>query len=318
MRVISLIFLLLSISLPAGAVDPFRQLGEAVRMTNYSGVMVYQQGERMETLRIVHRYSEGIEHERLLSLSGEPVEFLRQGAAITCIVPRDREVMVDMRNYAGLFPSLPEEAPKAFESGLYTASETEGVEVLQRSCRRVQIKPMDAYRYGYQLWVDQETGLPLKYQLRDHDGEVLEQAMFTEIDFPTRIPDAALAATLDTAGFVQIKHEPMPMPEKSLAEGRWEAAMLPPGFMLVDRQIKRMPDAMGKVEHIVYSDGMASVSVYVASSDEKLEPFMGETRMGATSAYGAMHGEHHIAVVGEVPNRTVQLIGRGMRISARK
>ena len=306
-----IILFLLVVALPSRAEDPFQELGKAVRMTNYSGVMVYSQGERMETLRIVHRYADGMESERLRALSGEPVEFLRNGGSITCIVPRDREVQVDMRKFAGLFPALPAEAPQAFRTGLYRAVEKGNVTMLGRSCRHVHIQPMDEYRYGYRLWVDAQTGLPLKYQMLTSDGRALEQAMFTEISFPETIDDAELAPTLASEGFVQKKHEPMP--ERTLQPGAWEASTLPAGFMLMQREVKYMPEAMGEVEHLVYSDGLASVSVYVAAGDSGLEPFMGITAMGATHAFGTMLGEHHIGVMGEVPQRTVELIGSGMR-----
>lgn len=300
------------LSLPVIAKDPFARLGESVRMSNYSGVMVYHQGGRMETLRIVHRYENGMEQERLRTLSGDPVEFIRNGAAVTCIMPRDREVMVDKRNFEGLFPALPDEAPEAFSAGLYKAEESAVEELLGRQCRQVLINPADQYRYGYRLWVDQETGVPLKYQLLSQQGEILEQAMFTEIRFPDAISDEELAPTLATEGFVQMSHEPMPEPKS--VEGRWEAADLPPGFMLIQRHMKKMTGGMGEVEHIVYGDGIASVSVYVADDAGDIDTFLGATKVGATSAYGEMRGNAHIAVVGEVPQATVEKICRGMRL----
>lgn len=311
-RQFGVLVLAASLSLPAIAKDPFARLGESARMSNYSGVMVYHEGERMETLRIVHRYANGMEQERLRTLSGDPIEFIRNGAAVTCITPRDREVMVDKRNYEGLFPALPDEAPEAFSSGLYKAEESATENLLGRQCRKVLINPADEYRYGYRLWVDQQTGVPLKYQLLSQQGEILEQAMFTEIRFPASISDEELAPTLATEGFVQMNHEPMPEPES--VEGRWEAVDLPPGFMLIQRHMKKMTGAMGEVEHIVYSDGVASVSVYVADDASEVDTFLGATKVGATSAYGEMRGNAHIAVVGEVPQSTVEKICRGMRL----
>lgn len=303
------VFMLLAPSLMAA--EPLQRIGDAVRMTNYSGVMVYHQGDRMETMRIVHRYRDGLEQERLRALSGEPIEFLRDGAKITCILPRDREVMVDLQDYTGLLTALPEQASLALEQGLYEASETADSDILGRSCRQVNIRPVDGYRYGYRLWVDAKTGLPLKTQLLSTEGAVLEQAMFTEISFPEEIDDLALAPTLETEGFVRMRHEPMPDDRSSPSQ--WRATSLPQGFRLLRSVVKHMSDPMGNVEQLVYSDGIASVSVYVAENHKDLDAFVGMTEMGATSAYGEMRDGMHFAAVGEVPGRTVEMIVRGMR-----
>ena len=54
----------------------------------------------------------------------------------------------------------------------------------------LDIKPRDEYRYGYVLWLDQETAMPLQSQLIDDQGRVVEQILFSEIEIPADVgPD---------------------------------------------------------------------------------------------------------------------------------
>ena len=132
----------------------------------------------------------------------------------------------------------------------------------------LEIKPRDEFRYGYMLWLDQETAMPLQSQLIDDQGEVVEQILFTDIEFPDRLPAEALEATIDTTGFTMLR-----APESSpLAAGiPWRAAAVPGGFKLSVATQSPIAGSDTPVEHLVYSDGLATVSVFIEDPDTKAE-----------------------------------------------
>src|ERR1043165_1576367 len=69
------------------AVEWLVKMGDAARSQNYQGILVYRDADVLETLQLVHRSADGQERERLVSLSGEPREIVRQNDQVTCLLP---------------------------------------------------------------------------------------------------------------------------------------------------------------------------------------------------------------------------------------
>ncbi|MGH8453829.1 MAG: sigma-E factor regulatory protein RseB domain-containing protein, partial [Nevskiales bacterium] len=215
----------------AESTDWLMRMAQAVRMQNYEGVMVYARDEHMESMRIVHRYRDGHEQERLQALSGDAREIYRDRDVVTCILPKDHAVKLDRPAFRGLLPAL-NRATVDQIGAHYETQELGSARLLGRVCRAVSIRPRDAYRYGYRMWIDEQTSLPLKVELLGSDGEALEQVMFTQISYPATIEDNALESGVDTKDFVWIRHRALTAaaPEGSRS---WNAGQLPPGFRMV-------------------------------------------------------------------------------------
>lgn len=62
-----------------------------------------------------------------------------------------------------------------------------------RTVQVVAVDPRDEFRYGYRLWIDEKTAMPLKTELCDGDGKVIEQIVFASLSLPERIPDLAFS-----------------------------------------------------------------------------------------------------------------------------
>lgn len=296
----------------AAAASPqqwLERMAEAARVLDYAGVFVYQNGSRIETLRIVHRHDSDGERERLQSLSGEPREVIRDAETVTCIFPERREVMVDRRlprrPLAFRFVQHLDEIAASYELRLAGRERVAG-----RLAQRLDLRPRDRYRYGYHLWLDQEHALLLKSELVDDRGQAVERMLFTELELPARVTDAALEPVLDGEGYTwhrESRRGPADAAAPPLAAERWQAGWLPPGFALRHQQRLQSPEQSGPTEHLVYSDGLASISVYV-------EPWAAESADEGMLALGATHTQRlrraaqMITVVGEVPAITVERI----------
>ena len=151
--------------------------------------------------------------------------------------------------------------------------------------------------------------MPLRSQLIDDKGVIVEQILFTEIDLPDSIPAESLAATIDTRGFEMLR----PPASTPLAEGiPWRAAAVPGGFKLSVATQSPIAGSETPVEHLVYSDGLATVSVFIEDPNTKAEVSEGFSTMGSTNAFSLTLRGRKVTAVGEVPRQTVRTIASSL------
>jgi sigma-E factor negative regulatory protein RseB len=185
-----------------------------------------------------------------------------------------------------------------------------GMRIAGRDTELLVIQPRDEFRYGYTLWLDSGTAMPLKSQLLDEKGRIVEQILFTRIEYVDSIPAAKIAPTIDTAGFTWIR-SPLETPAIEGAVA-WRASDVPEGFELSSATHGAMGGAEFPVEHLVYSDGLATVSVFIEDPKTNPEVATGFSRVGSTNAYSLVVHGRQITAVGEVPRQTVQSIAASL------
>jgi sigma-E factor negative regulatory protein RseB len=300
------------------------RMNTALMTRSYVGDFFHVEDGRVEALRIIHRVERGEVRERLVSLDGSGREFIRTGTELACYLPDKKTVLVEQRPAGdSLFANLP-----AFDrgaAGSYELQSHERARLMGRDTRVITVTPHDEFRYGYRLWIDESTAMPLKTQLCDEHGNVIEQVVFAHITLPERIPDSDFLPGISTHGFRWLRHEPkpataaVPNPVSGPVAGpenaaTWEALRLPPGFRMTTRTSQPMPGSAGPVTHLVFSDGLASVSVFVESSAVP-KGASGEalSRVGSSSAYSTVVEGHQVTAVGEVPPETVRYIASSVQ-----
>ena len=287
------------------------RMAEASQRLNYDGVFVYRHGDEIETMRVIHRGGEEGELERLVSLNGAPREVLRDASRVTCIRTDERSVRVGPSHPRGVLASVFRDSDGRF-TDYYDLRLSGRDRVAGRPARELAIMPRDDYRYGYRLWLDEATGLALRSELLHPDGTPIEQLVYTSLSFPAHIPDALLEPSVSGDNFVWLRAEGAPDAPDALATPprKWRVQWLPEGFEMKRSASDPMVYASRPVRHMVFSDGLASFSVYVERLDEDPEPFLGRSRMGAVNAYGGLVDGHQVTVVGEVPEATVHRVAR--------
>lgn len=287
--------------------DWLLRIGQAARQLNYEGTFVYQHGAQLETMRIAHRVVDGVTEERLVSLTGTPREVIRTEREVRCYLPDSNSIVVEHRRANGQgFPAILPERLRDLEEN-YVLELGRAARVTGRPVQGLVIRPRDDYRYGYQLWADRETGLLLKADVINDKGKVLEQFMFTQVSIGGEIPRSAIVPQTKDAGMVWYRDA---VSDPSVTPS-WRAAKLPPGFKLTSSVTRKMPRRDDAVQQLVYSDGLATVSVFIERLNQGgLPPIAdGPTRMGALYALGRPIDSHHVTVVGEVPAKTIAMIG---------
>jgi len=291
------------------------RMNKALTSRNYVGVFTHMRGDRAETLRIIHRVKGKDVSERLLSLDGSEREFIREGDELTCYYPDRRQVVVERGSpESGLLalPSLDEG-----DSNVYEIQGGERERLLGRKTRMVALTPRDEYRYGYRLWIDEETSMPLKTQLCDRSGKVIEQILFSNIDLPERIPDSMFKPMVDASTFRWLRAERQQLAMNS-PPALWEAMRLPPGFRMAARAAQSMPGSSEPVAHLVFTDGVASVSVFIEPRKADAPTQQGPARVGSSSAFSTVVDGHQVTAVGEVPASTVQFIATQVKATSSK
>lgn len=287
------------------------KMAQATRTLNYDGTFVYMHEGHLMTLRILHGADVKGERERLISLSGTAREVMRDEHANVCILSDNRNVVGNVharRPFSGALTADVERLARYYDFTL--AGEDR---IANRPANMVAVTPKDSYRYGYRLGVDSATGLLLRSDLVNERGKPVEQVLFTSLGVSDS-PSAALQEPCEAEHSAWHGMNPETATHLPVDAG-WRVADLPEGFTLVEHEKHIMPGRPMPVEHIIFSDGLALVSVFI----EKLEDtdkFLGFSSRGAVNAYGTMVENHQITVVGEVPRATVQLIGESVRYTA--
>lgn len=310
MRFILALLMLLAGLARADPGEPMAWLGRiamAPQRLGYTGVFVYQNGAHSETSRIVHGLGLAGERERIESLDGSPREVIRGEGRVTCYLPRQRLVLIETETSAKSFPaSLPASLGKLPLNYLVTLGEA--VRIAGHESQLIILKPKDRFRYGHLLWADRESGLLLKSAMLDENGAVLEQGSFTEIRIGQPVEPSALGSRwADKAGDWQ-KHVAR---EAADGAGEWIFRTAIPGFRKTASVRRHGGQAAGEALHLVFSDGMASLSVFIEPArTEKVGP--GLSGSGATHIYQRIVGDSLVTVLGEVPFRTLRDFGDGI------
>ena len=295
-----------------------QRMNQVLANRNYDGVFVHQLGERRETMRIIHRVQDGHLTERLVSTDGSGREFIRDGNELVGYFPDRHIVVVEKRprslGFIGGLPGFDTVAQSNYE-----VRDVQRTRIQGRPARVITVTPRDTYRYGYRLWIDEKTSLPVKTQLASLSGEIIEQITFASLTMPSHIDDEMLKAEVDTEGFRWLRREPpSARPGEVLA---WSAQTLPPGFRRGAGGVSGMPGPPRPSSHLVFTDGLASVSVFIESAglppplSRTGEPRQasGPAQLGAAAAFTTIFEGFRVTAVGEVPPQTVKVIAESLR-----
>lgn len=290
----------------------FARMHQVGRSLDYEGTFVYQHGDQLESLRIVHKAGKGGVRERLVSLNGAPREIIRTDNEVRCYLPDENAALIEHRRAGDRnFPALLPDSLTLLK-GNYKIKVGKPGRVAGRKTVSVRIKPRDAYRYGYLLWADEASGLLLKASLLDEHGGVVEQYMFTQVSIGKSISESELKPQYPATG---IDWQRADVETPTSPTGKWTATHLPDGFTLSARMLRMLPAHKYPAEHLVYSDGLAIVSVFVEKIDDAVAAnvLSGLSHMGAIHAFGKVVDDYQVTVVGETPALTVDMIGESVR-----
>ncbi len=286
------------------ALDWLRRIHEATHKLSYRGTFVYQHDGRTETSRLTRYIDSRGEISKLEVLDGVPREIVRTRDEVKCYLPEARVVKVDRRPGERGFPALlPERVNELARH--YDISMGETRRVSGFDCQAVVLTPKDDLRYGYRLYADAATGMLLKAVTVDSTGQEIEQFMFTQL---------ALGGV--TRDMVKPRHAAAGWRVEDAAAAPaslpgWGLSGELPGFHKVVELRRRLESK--PVGQMVYSDGLAAVSVFIEPLEGRSAVRTGLASMGAIHIYTREVANHMVTVVGEAPPASVQRIADSVR-----
>ena len=303
----------LTLALVSGAVQAqapetlawLRKMQDAAQKLSYTGTFVYQNAGRSETSRIT-RFVEasGGDIEKLEVMDGVPREIVRTKDTVRCYLPGARLVKVDRRTERGFPALLPERIAAVARN--YDISLGETRRIAGYDCQAVVLTPKDNLRYGYRLYADSASGMLLRAVTFDAGGEQIEQFMFTQLVIGGVTRDMVKPRHASRSWRVE-DAEASP----ARAAG-WGLSSELPGFQKVVELKRRLSDSRPAAQ-MVYSDGLAAVSVFIESVEGRSEPARpGLASMGAIHMYTREVANHVVTVVGEAPAASVQRIANAV------
>jgi sigma-E factor negative regulatory protein RseB len=292
--------------------DPWQVLekaSHAARDLSYRGIFVYQAGDSSRSVQITHmNYGQG-EYARIVMLDGLPREVLSQGSDVVIFNPHDEKVVIEKRRGHNMFPALLPSNMDVLKTA-YQARVSGNERIGGRMGQVISLEPRDKYRYGYKFWVDRENGLLLKYVTVNADDEVLEKIAFNQLALLDTHEMDWFQPNVDHAkAYIMEEHAP----SKVLAEvDSLNLNDLPLGYRKVDQMLSQLKGKTKPITHLIFSDGLASVSLFIEPLAKGARPKNGHTEMGATHFYANVVDGRQITVVGEVPEATVAKIAHAI------
>lgn len=334
--------LALGIAGPASA-DPFLQddlkwletMAFAAHQTNYSGTFIYEYGDHVESSRITHVVDANGEHGRLESLDGQRREIIRSNGEMWCYFG-EKKVKIEGHGTDHEFPALLQDTQLSRINQNYVVTQGGEARVAGIHAHAIYFKPRDNQRYARRMWADSASGLLLKAEVLDERGRVVEQYAFTQLavgndgldrswidngpsaSSPAPTPAAArrlspAAQTIPPATPGLSEHTGVPQPTVS----GWQVDAMPAGFAKIAELRRAIHNRTDSAIQIVYSDGLAGVSVFIEENDKDEDDVNGLTSQGAIQIYSKVTDDHLITVVGELPPQTVMDIADSVRYAGK-
>ena len=276
------------------------RMQDASRQRSYAGVFVVSSSNgSMASARIWHACDGQRQVERIDTLSGEKRSTFRRDDEVLTFLPEARTVRSERRDAQGTFPELARPDESAIPE-FYTARRVGSDRVAGFDADIVQVLPKDNLRFGYRIWSEKKSGLVVKLQTLDDNGRVLEQAAFSELqlDAPVRMDKLAHMMAVPEGWRVEKADA---VKTTAAAEG-WTLRQPVAGFKSLNCYKRRTE---GVVQWI-FSDGLASVSMFVEDFDPQRHLRQGEFASGATHTLTRRVQDWWITVVGEVPTATLR------------
>ncbi|MBD9355900.1 MucB/RseB C-terminal domain-containing protein [Methylomonas albis] len=282
-------------------------MSRAMKTLNYQGTVIFMKNGQVDTMTYQHSVENGVEQERLASLNSPMREVTRKSNEVTCIFKETSQKVINHHPLDSSFivnvPQNTSSLEKYYQLGL---SGQESIAMLPTQI--VNVVPTDALRYPRKIWVDTQHFLPLKVEVYNLDGSILEQVVFTNLT--TDAIAEPHASNVDENQF-HVKHihatQAEPFENATFLLKNWPAGFEPVFF--IRNSIQQSQKA---VDHLLISDGFSTVSVYLEAKES--QGMNGLHGLGSVNSFSKVIGDTQFTVLGEVPAKTVELIADGIAL----
>lgn len=273
--------------------DWLKRIGPALREQNYQGTFVMVADGRIETMAVYHAFNDNRERERIVALSGPPREVIRDNKVVVSTNSKEGSVGYETGASERWNPTQLFALANSLDG--YEAKLGKSERIANFETQIVEIRARDKWRYGYRLWLEKTSGFPMRIDLLDENGATLEKMAFTDLQLG-KLPKESDLAFPKNKDFHRVQN--MAVTNQNQVDPGWRVKSPPPGFAL------RAARSSGDGVHLLYSDGLAFVSVYIerAPTAQKGQSAM---QRGAVHVFAQLGSGRRVTVIGKVPAMTV-------------
>ena len=293
-----LVFPLLSFAME----DPWLILeksAKASQQLNYEGVFHSQSSSESNSTHVIHANIDNKEYCLLKMLDGAPNEVFCSGDMV--YVTSQEGLLIKKRKNQFLFPSVLPSDIKHLKKN-YQLSFGEKKRVADRMAQHIELKAKDNLRFNYHIWIDEKNLLPLKLIVTNNKNQPIEQSTFTTIAFSEVIDKDIFEKNINLSKVYVSKNKFI---ENYVSNKFWNLKDLPSGFKEVDL-ISRRVNGLNLLDYqIIFSDGLAYVSLFIRPITRGTEPKEGTVAIGPTNISARYQDGYQIMSVGMVPPETV-------------
>jgi sigma-E factor negative regulatory protein RseB len=285
----------------------------AARALSYEGIFVCQTGQQAKSVQITHLFDGRNEFARNVVLDGATREVLSQGSNLVIYNQKNEKIIIEKRRGQNMFPAI---LPLNFDTikDNYTVHLSTIERVADRQAQVLFLEPKDRLRFSYKFWIDTEYGLLLRSVRYNQRSEVIENIGFNRLSLINSVALDWFTPKIDSKKNYVMEDEAVILPDGKLSV-TWEIKELPSGYRKVDQMVRMVPGKLKPVMHMIFSDGLASVSLFIEPTSKSDKTKVALVTTGSTSFYAAVNHGHLVTAVGEVPEATVVQIANAVVIS---
>ena len=272
---------------------------KASQQLNYEGVFHSQSSSESNSTHVIHANIDNKEYCLLKMLDGAPNEVFCSGDMV--YVTSQDGLLIKKRKNQFLFPSVLPSDIKHLKKN-YQLSFGEKKRVADRMAQHIELKAKDNLRFNYHIWIDEKNLLPLKLIVTNNKNQPIEQSTFTTIAFSEVIDKDIFEKNINLSKVYVSKNKFI---ENYVSNKFWNLKDLPSGFKEVDL-ISRRVNGLNLLDYqIIFSDGLAYVSLFIRPITRGTEPKEGTVAIGPTNISARYQDGYQIMSVGMVPPETV-------------
>ena len=297
--------------------DPLSWLGRissAAHKLNYTGTFTYQSGKHVETSRITHLVDANGEYEKLEALDGSPREVVRNNDEVQCFLPEQRLLIVDQFGARRSFPARLPPSPNALAEN-YRIRKGEVSRIAGMESQQIILEPRDEMRFGHHFWADVASGLLLRARLVGEKGDSIEQFVFTEVQIGAPFDKEKVRSRFTRSSDWKVVNARGN--DVRVEDIGWIFRNSIPGFRQVVSVARQARKERGEAYHVVFSDGLAAISVFIEPESGKGVAQSGLSASGSFNIFRRTVSDHRITVLGEVPAQALVRIADGVEMRKR-
>lgn len=290
--------------------DILQKAAVAARALSYQGIFICQTGQQVKSVQITHLFDGKNEFARNVLLDGSPREVLSQGGDLVIYNPRNEKIVIEKRRGQNMFPAvLPVNLDAVKENYSLRSGALE--RVAGRQSQVLILEPKDELRYSYRFWIDAEYGLLLKSVMFNSRDEIMESIAFNQLALLSSVELDWFKPKIDHNKNYEMEDEQVVIADNGTPVD-WVIKDLPAGYRKINQMTRMVNGKPYPVTHIIFSDGLASVSLFIEPALKGHKSKILLRSVGNTSFYTSVNKGHLVTVVGEAPEATIVQIANAV------